>query len=97
MHDEDRLLGWCRGLLVGGGKVWVGFSRIRPTKFREALSWIRQGFAQSSPTHIACYDLDKRRCLKEIDLEAYGLNAVFNIFQAPVSWPRGGFKDEADV
>ena len=79
MHDKDVLLGWCRGLLIEDGKAWVGFSRIRPTKFRQAVSWVRQGFNKSLPSHIACYDLQRKQCVAEIDVEAFGLNAIFSI------------------
>jgi len=82
LHDPELLLGWCRGLLVEGPRAWVGFSRIRPTKFRETLGWVRSGFKQSLPTHIACYDLVEKRCLTEIELEDQSLNAVFSIFSA---------------
>jgi len=82
MHDPDLLLGWCRGIMVEGTKAWVGFSRIRPTKFREAVSWVRTGFKHSLQTHIACYDLLERHCLAEIELESQSLNAVFSIFPA---------------
>ena len=82
MHEPGELLGWCRGILVEGDKAWIGFSRIRPTKFREAVSWVRVGFKQSLPTHVACYDLAQRRCLRQISLEEAGLNAVFSIFPA---------------
>jgi len=83
LHDEETLLGWCRGLWVQDGIAWVGFSRIRPTKFREAVSWVRQGFKKSLPTHIACYDLRRQQFLQEMNLEEYGLNAVFSIIPAP--------------
>ncbi len=82
LHPENTLLGWCRGLLFEADNVWIGFSRIRPTKFREAVSWIRQGFNRALPTHIACYDLKRRCCRFEIELEDYGLHAVFSILQA---------------
>jgi len=82
MHEDDTQLGWCRGLWLEDDRAWVGFSRIRPTKFREAVSWVRLGFAKALPTHIACYDLTRRRCLVEIDLESYKLNAVFSILDA---------------
>jgi hypothetical protein len=82
MHDAETLLGWCRGIWVEGEMAWVGFTRIRPTKFREAVSWVRTGFKQSLQTHIACYDLAARRCVAEIDLEDQVFNAVFSIFPA---------------
>jgi hypothetical protein len=79
---EPALLGWCRGLLIEGNKAWVGFSRIRPTKFREAVSWVRLGFSRALPTHIACYDLSRQKCLAEINLEEHCLDAVFSIHHA---------------
>ena len=82
IHDAEILLGWCRGIFVEGTRAWVGFSRIRPTKFREAVGWVRTGFKQSLQTHIACYDLVDRRCIAEIGLEDQCLNAVFSIFPA---------------
>jgi len=80
IHDAELLLGWCRGIYVEGTRAWVGFSRIRPTKFRQAVGWVRTGFKQSLQTHIACYDLVEKRCVAEIDLEDQNLNAVFSIF-----------------
>jgi len=79
MHDAGVLLGWCRGLLVDGPLAWVGFSRIRATKFRENVGWIAHGFKRVLPTHIACYDLARRRCVAAIDVEGFGLDAVFSI------------------
>jgi hypothetical protein len=83
MHPEDTLLGWCRSLFVDGDKLWVGFSRIRPTKWRENVTWVMRGFKSVKPTHIACYDLAKRECVVEVNLEPMGLNSVYSIF--PVS------------
>ena len=82
LTEEDTLLGWCRGLSFHEGRAWVGFTRIRPTKFREAVSWVRQGFQRVLPSHIACYDLALRRCLAELDVEQHGLNAVFSVYPA---------------
>lgn len=80
MSEEGTLLGWCRSVFLDKERAWIGFSRIRPTKFRDTLSWVRLGFNRSLPTHIACYDLQRKRHLTDIDLEAHGLNAVFSIF-----------------
>lgn len=76
---DDTLLGWCRGLTFVDGFAFVGFSRIRHTRFRGALSWIRNGLTQSEPTRVAVYDPDDWTLLDEIDLEPAGCNAVFSI------------------
>ncbi|MFL6294219.1 MAG: hypothetical protein ACJ759_25270 [Thermoanaerobaculia bacterium] len=77
---DDRPLGWCRGLLTDDARrAWVGFSRLRQTKLRQNLSWIRNGFRERLPTRIALYDLERPARLREINLEKAGLNAVFSI------------------
>jgi hypothetical protein len=80
MSMPNALLGWCRGIMIDDQRIWVGFSRLRLTKFRENLSWVRQGFKHHLPTRIACYDLEERACIKEVDLQARGLDAVFSVF-----------------
>lgn len=82
--DDDRPLGWCRGVCPLGDRAWLGFTRIRHTKLRQNLSWIRHGFRTTEyhrglPTRVALYDLERPAKLREIDLEAAGLNAVFSI------------------
>jgi hypothetical protein len=73
-------LGWCRGLsVVDETTLWIGFSRIRPTKFREHVSWVKSGFRKPKPTHIALYDLRTRTPLQEIDLEPVGVHTVFSV------------------
>ena len=79
LHPDKTLLGWCRGLFMEDGRAWIGFSRIRPTAFREAVSWVRRGFSRALPTHIACYDLAAGACVADISLEEYEMNAVFSI------------------
>jgi hypothetical protein len=81
-HDDRAVLGWCRGILVDATRLWVGFSRIRATKFRENVGWIARGFRRDRETRIACYDLDRRQCVAEIDLEPTGLAAVYSILPA---------------
>lgn len=84
--EDDRPLGWCRGLLLEdrGDRAWIGFTRLRHTKLRQNLSWVRHGFRTGPfhnryPTRIALYDLERPAKLQEIDLEEAGLNAVFSI------------------
>jgi hypothetical protein len=85
-HPKGTLLGWCRGLMVDGDKVWVGFSHFRPTKFRENVSWLAHGFRYPcKPTHIGCYDLSRGKCVMVIPLEGCGLDAVFSILPASKS------------
>ncbi len=83
-NQQQLVLGWCRGLAVmEKDKVWVGFTRIRSTRFKENLLWAKHGFEiRNKPTHIALYDLAKKKCLDEIDLEPYGLAVLFSVHSA---------------
>ena len=89
MSDPNSLLGWCRGLLpVDERRIWVGFTRVRKTQFKENVLWIRSVFRDgmaSKPTHIALYDIAERRCLRECNLEAHGINIIFGIFPDSLS------------
>jgi hypothetical protein len=87
INGTEILLGWCRGLLcVDPGNFWVGFTRIRSTRFQEKLLWLNHRLRNrmlKKPTHIALYDITNGTCLREFNLEQYGLNVVFSIFSGP--------------
>ncbi|MGH7557850.1 MAG: hypothetical protein ACREMD_08790 [Gemmatimonadota bacterium] len=89
MSGSLHALGWCRGLAVlTEHLIVVGFSRIRPTRFRENLRWVRYGLGLREdkgdlPTRIVCYDLGARREAWAVDLEGCGMNAVFSIHPVP--------------
>lgn len=77
---DDTLLGWCRGLtFVDDDHVAVGFSRIRHTRFRQTLSWVRNGLTASEPTRVALYDTRDWSLVDEQSMEEAGCNAVFSI------------------
>ena len=84
---HDKAFGWCRGLLpLDEHRIWVGFTRVRKTRFKENILWAKTLLSEGaveSPTHIGLYDMAANRCLSEIDLEPYGMNLIFSIF--PVS------------
>jgi hypothetical protein len=79
-------LGWCRGLAVldGGRRLVVGFSRLRPTRFRENVRWVKHQLGLRStpgnlPSRIACFDFEAERLLWEENLEQHGLSVLFSI------------------
>jgi hypothetical protein len=83
-HEEELLLGWCRGILpIDAQRIWVGFTRVRKTRFMENVLWVKQAFKdKSKPTHLGLYDIIQRKCIQEIDLEPYGMNVIFGIYPA---------------
>ena len=81
-HPDDMLLGWARGLMLDGDYMWVGFSRIRPTKIRENVGWVLRGLKRDFGTHVGCYDLRTGRSVQQIPVEDAGLSAIFGIYRA---------------
>jgi hypothetical protein len=86
----EGLLGWCRGIaVIDSDTAIVGFSRLRPTRRSEYIAWTKRRMNQlvlngqdrwtSLATRIACVDLRLRRTIWEMNLEEFGLNAVFSI------------------
>jgi len=81
-HASDMLLGWARGLHIDWPYAWVGFSRIRPTKFRENLGWVLQGLKRDFGTHVGCYDLRTGDSVGQFNVESLGVSAIFGIYSA---------------
>ena len=79
-HADDMLLGWARGVYVDDDQLWVGFSRIRPTKFRENVGWVLRGLKRDFGTHVGCYDLRTGKSVAQINVESFGLSAIFGIY-----------------
>jgi len=86
MDNPTTLLGWTRGVLpLADGKVWAGFTRVRKTKFKEHVMWVKRVFREGmteKPTHISLYDTASGQRLQEFDLEPYGMNIIFSILPA---------------
>lgn len=85
-NSDRKVLGWCRGLLpLDEQYVWVGFSRVRNTPFKEHLLWLKNALNEGDktihkPTHIALYDIRGRKLVREVEVEKCGLNTVFGIY-----------------
>jgi hypothetical protein len=79
-------LGWCRGLArVDERHLWVGFTRIRETRFKENVRWVKRLIkGEEKPTHIALYDVVAGKRLVEIDLEPFGMHVIFGVLPIAV-------------
>ena len=88
--ERNAFLGWCRGLMpLDENRFWVGFTRVRKTRFKENILWVKHAFREiEMPTHIALYDLAARKCLQDIDVEKLGLNVVFGMLPVPAAKGR---------
>jgi hypothetical protein len=80
-------LGWCRGIeVLDDDHVVVGFSRLRPTKWKENVQWVKHRLGGDGtglrPTRIALFDLRHEKICWDVDLEPAGMNVVFSIHAA---------------
>jgi len=70
---------------AGGRCEATAFTRVRKTKFKENILWvknvIRDGI-DGKPTQIALHDIVHQRRLQEIEIQPYGLNAILSILPA---------------
>ncbi len=85
MMSGLRKPGWCRGISVlDDDHVLVGFTRMRPTKWQNNVSWIKSRwnnlrYLYRTPARICLFNLKDRRCEWEIPLQDFGLTTIFSI------------------
>jgi len=103
LNDGSGPLGWCRGLAFHEGVLWVGFSRLRATRWRQHLAWVRgrlRGRVDMTrrPTRLVGVRLAGEHTLRgevvhEVDLEALGVGAVFGVGVAAAFREWEGHRD----
>jgi len=89
LNDGRGPLGWCRGLAFHDGLLWVGFTRLRATRWRRNLAWVRgtlRGRVEVSdrPTRLVGVRLADGpelwgEVVRTVDLEGLGVGAVFGL------------------
>ena len=90
--DSDILLGWCRGIkVIDADRIVVGFSRLRQTKLRDKVRWVKAqvrrlsgdaDYAESLlslPTRISCFNLKKRALEWDMPLSEHKMDVVFSV------------------
>lgn len=83
-YESNDPLGWCRAILpVGDGRVLVGFSVLRNTKFKENIKWAYSKISSRSytsmRTRLVLYDMKTSLVEDEIMLDELGMDAVFGV------------------
>ncbi len=63
----------------------LGFSRLRPTRLKQNLSWLRRPLGKQLeplPTRVCAYDLQGGKNLESWTLEPLGMSSIFSILPA---------------
>ncbi len=98
---EAEPLGWCRGLAIVGDTAWVGFTRLRTTRFRRHLAWVRGAIRGAQrlarhPTRVVAIDLRTERWRATVGVEGAGVHALFGIVPAAgLRSPAAGDRERA--
>jgi len=85
IYNVTYALGWCRGIeVLDENRLIVGFSRLRPTKWKENVDWVRHHlpFKKSKPelaTRIACINIPESVVEWTINLEENDFGEIFSI------------------
>jgi len=90
--DSYIPLGWCRGIkVIDADRIVVGFSRLRQTKLRDKVRWVKAqvrrlsgdaDYAESLlslPTRICCFNLKKRALEWDMPLSEHKMDVVFSV------------------
>jgi hypothetical protein len=82
-YYPTRALGWCRGLAVLDREhVIVGFSHIRPTRWRANVQWAKRSLgmpAGQRETRISLYNIAQRKLYWDWNLENLGMDIIHSI------------------
>nr|WP_086939946.1 PQQ-binding-like beta-propeller repeat protein [Thaumasiovibrio occultus] len=83
--QENRPLGWCRSVaVIDDERLAVGFSRLRPTKFKENIDWVtnRLGIDKGvipKPSRLSIVNMRTLEVEKDICLESADMHAIFSV------------------
>jgi hypothetical protein len=76
--NNDIQLGWCRGIEVANGKLYVGFSQLRYSKFVNYGHWIKHR-KHKLPAWICVIDLKDGSIINQIPISSNKAAAIFTI------------------
>jgi len=80
LDSTEGLKGWCRGLEIDGNYAYVGFTRLRATKWKKAFRVfkdIMHGSARDS--HICKIDLKRKAIVDTLVYKDIGSAAIFSL------------------
>ena len=71
-------IGWCRGLEIDGDYAYLGFSRLRHTKWEGFVRTTKDVLrGRKRKSHIEKIDMRRKELVDSHDYETYGSGAIF--------------------
>ncbi len=82
LNEGGRKIGWCRGIEVDGDHAYVGFSRLRRSKWAGAFHAAKDMYwGRKRKSHIERIDLKKKELIDSYDYETDGSSAIFSLMK----------------
>jgi hypothetical protein len=73
-------IGWCRGLEVDGDFAYIGFSRLRKSKWAGTFQVAKDALRRRKrKSHIERIDLRQKKLVDSYDYETHGSSAIFSL------------------
>lgn len=86
MEGYGGLRGWCRGLYIVGDIAYVGFSRLRETRRREKVEWVKSLLQKGravTECSVLAIDLGQLKILADYRMPAGMIDAIYSILPEP--------------
>ena len=85
---ERVVRGWCRGIdITPEGIAYVSFSRLRPTRQKSKIGWIKNIVKRKirikRSASILCVDLNSRKIINEWDIDESIIHAIYTVKVLP--------------
>jgi hypothetical protein len=78
--------GWCRGLYIKDNIFYIGFSKLRKTKNKGKLRWLKN-LKNISDIEKECsvlaFDIERREIIKDYPLDGIPIDAIYSILPEP--------------
>ncbi len=79
-NPKGTRIGWCRGLEVHDGSAYIGFTRVRRTKWAGAFQVAKDVIrGRKRNSHIEKIDLTRKELVDAFDYESRGSAALFTL------------------
>ena len=78
--------GWCRGLYIQDNLFYLGFSRLRKTKAKGKLAWLKNMSGVRQPSKFAsilAFDMAQRKIVADYPVPAELIDAIYSILPEP--------------
>ncbi|WP_260293759.1 hypothetical protein [Sedimenticola hydrogenitrophicus] len=88
LTEFDGVRGWCRGLLIDDDILYIGFSRLRKTRAKGKLAWVKKLAKRNKNdvftyASILAFDLKSGKIVADYPLPEESIHAIYSVINEP--------------